>query len=355
MKADRDPEDRNPAPVEIFTDGACQGNPGPGGWGVLLHLPDGNQELKGGLRLTTNNRMELTAALMALEAIDVETPVVIHTDSQYVRNGMTNWIHNWKRRGWKTAANQPVKNADLWSRLNEATQHRQVTWKWVRGHAGNAGNERADQLAREGMREALLSSPALETDSSGVARHGADENPPANGSPSLHSTDAVRTYESMKADRDPEDRIPAPVEIFTDGACQGNPGPGGWGVLLHLPDGDQELKGGLRLTTNNRMELTAALMALEAIDVDTPVVIHTDSQYVRNGMTNWIYNWKRRGWKTAANEPVKNADLWSRLNEAAQHRQVTWKWVRGHAGNAGNERADQLAREGMKEALLNSR
>ena len=137
--------------VVIYTDGACSGNPGPGGWGAILTYQNKERELCGGESLTTNNRMELMAALMALEALKRPCHVALHTDSQYLREGITNWLHNWKRNGWKTAAKKPVKNADIWQRLDEATQRHEIRWYWVKGHAGHEMNERADELARKGM------------------------------------------------------------------------------------------------------------------------------------------------------------------------------------------------------------
>ena len=144
--------------VEIWTDGACSGNPGPGGWGAIL-LFDGNErELCGGEALTTNNRMELLAAISALEALTRACHVDLHTDSQYLRGGITGWIHNWKKRGWTTADKKPVKNIELWQRLDEARNRHEVEWHWVKGHAGNELNERADELARRGMKPFLKSS-----------------------------------------------------------------------------------------------------------------------------------------------------------------------------------------------------
>jgi len=139
-----------------FTDGACPGNPGPGGWGALLQAREGEavsreRELSGGERLTTNNRMELMAAIAALEALERPSAITIVTDSAYVKGGLTGWIHGWKRNGWRTADKKPVKNEDLWRRLDAAAQAHQVTWEWVKGHAGHPENERADELARAGM------------------------------------------------------------------------------------------------------------------------------------------------------------------------------------------------------------
>lgn len=139
-----------------WTDGACSGNPGPGGWGVLMRAMDGaailkERELQGGEKLTTNNRMELMAAIAALETLSRDTAITITTDSAYVKNGVTGWIHGWKRNGWKTADRKPVKNVDLWQRLDAAQARHDVIWAWIKGHAGHAENERADELARAGM------------------------------------------------------------------------------------------------------------------------------------------------------------------------------------------------------------
>lgn len=141
----------------------------------------------------------------------------------------------------------------------------------------------------------------------------------------------------------------ADVQIFTDGACKGNPGPGGWGALLRYGDHEKELYGGEALTTNNRMELMAAIKALESLKRPCSVELTTDSVYVRSGITEWLPAWKQRGWKTAARKPVKNADLWQRLDEVAQKHRVSWHWVKGHNGHPENERADQLANRGIEE------
>lgn len=139
--------------VEIYTDGACKGNPGPGGWGAVLFYKGAERELWGGEAETTNNRMELMAAIMALAALKRHCDVRIVTDSQYVMQGITEWMANWKKRGWKTAARQPVKNADLWQALDEQVNRHAVEWRWVRGHTGHPGNERADMLANRGVSE----------------------------------------------------------------------------------------------------------------------------------------------------------------------------------------------------------
>ena len=142
--------------VVIHTDGACSGNPGPGGWGAILESGTHRKELYGGEAMTTNNRMELMGAIQALEALKRPSVVELHTDSAYLRNGITAWIHSWKRKGWRTADNKPVKNVELWQRLDAALGEHQITWHWVKGHAGNVGNERADELARLAISELRL-------------------------------------------------------------------------------------------------------------------------------------------------------------------------------------------------------
>ncbi len=140
------------------------------------------------------------------------------------------------------------------------------------------------------------------------------------------------------------------VVIYTDGACKGNPGPGGWGALLRWGEHEKELFGGEALTTNNRMELTAVIRALELLKRSSRVEVHTDSQYVQKGISEWIRGWKTRGWMTADRKPVKNADLWQVLDALASQHQISWHWVRGHAGHPGNERADALANKGVASA-----
>ncbi len=145
----------NEASIDIYADGGCRGNPGPGGWGVLMQAGGVEKELCGGEALTTNNRMELTAVIRALEALKRPSTAQVHTDSQYVQKGIKEWIHNWKRNGWRTADKKPVKNADLWQALDALAQQHEIKWLWVKGHAGHPGNERADRLANRGIDELL--------------------------------------------------------------------------------------------------------------------------------------------------------------------------------------------------------
>ena len=147
----------------------------------------------------------------------------------------------------------------------------------------------------------------------------------------------------------PAEPLAQPIEIYADGACKGNPGAGGWGVLLRHPGVEKEFFGAEAHTTNNRMELTAVIRGLEALKRRCPVIVYTDSQYVQKGISEWIRGWKRNGWRTADRKPVKNVDLWQRLDELAALQEVSWRWVKGHAGNEGNERADALANKAIDE------
>lgn len=142
------------------------------------------------------------------------------------------------------------------------------------------------------------------------------------------------------------------IDIFTDGACRGNPGPGGWGVLLRANGAEKELKGAETFTTNNRMELTAAIRGLQSLTRACEVKLYTDSQYVKQGMTEWLAGWKRRGWRNSKNEPVKNIDLWQELDASAMKHKITWIWVKGHSGHAENDRVDALANEAIDELLV---
>jgi len=155
--------EREGAVARLYTDGACSGNPGPGGWGAVLLWNGHRKELHGGEPATTNNRMELTAAIRALEAMTRKVPIEVHTDSRYVKDGITQWLRDWKRRGWKTADKKPVKNIDLWQQLDAIAAAHQVTWHWVKGHDGHPENERADELARLGVAEIRGDAPGKAT------------------------------------------------------------------------------------------------------------------------------------------------------------------------------------------------
>ena len=341
MATERQGAERN-IKIIAYTDGACSGNPGPGGWGVLLQAVKAGsllkeRELSGGESATTNNRMEMTAAIKALECLSEPTPIHLYTDSQYLKDGITLWIRKWRTNGWQTAKKMPVKNSELWQRLDELCKEHDVEWKWLKGHAGTEGNERADAIARSGMKPYLDQASRIQ-----AARGTADDRGAV-----CEEKSGDMTTESLGSERTIE------VIAYTDGACSGNPGPGGWGVLLQDAKAgsaikDRELSGGESATTNNRMEMTAAIKALECLSRSTRVRLHTDSQYLKNGITDWIRNWRANGWRTSNKKPVKNSELWKRLDELCREHDVEWIWLKGHAGYEGNERADALARSGMK-------
>ena len=331
--------------VIAYTDGACSGNPGPGGWGVLMQATRAGSVIKehefsGGESATTNNRMEMIAAIKALESLSEPTRIQLYTDSQYLKDGITLWIKNWRMNGWRTAKRKPVKNSELWQRLDELCKEHDVEWNWLKGHAGTEGNERADMIARSGMKpyldQEIRIQPAQGTAAGrGVVRANRQEK---SGDMAIEHLGTERTVE---------------VIAYTDGACSGNPGPGGWGVLLQATKAgsiikEREYSGGESATTNNRMEMIAAIKALESLSEPTCIHLYTDSKYLKNGITLWIRKWRANGWRTSNKKPVKNSELWQRLDELCKEHDVEWNWLKGHADIEGNERADDLARRGMK-------
>jgi ribonuclease HI len=295
-----------PNAVTIYTDGGADPNPGPGGWGaVLIHPASGSaQELRGGEPLTTNNRMELTAAIRALEALRQPCRVEMHTDSQYLRRGITEWLPGWIARGWRRKAGE-LQNEDLWRRLAEAAARHEVTWKWVKGHAGNRNNERADQLATAAIREQRAAAAEAAAAAAGAAGSAAAPEPPQ--------------YEAFLR-----------VSMTPRG--------GGWAALLRRgpttspASGETVLSGGLApgsAATSNALDLAAATAALEALPAGASVAVHTVSDYLRHGASRWLPAWRRRGWKTQDGSPVLNRVLWERLAAAMEARRVSWPEVKG--------------------------
>ena len=318
-------------PFMVYTDGACKGNPGPGGWGSVIVQNNLLTTLSGPAEQTTNNRMELIAAIESLGYLPAGAIVHLATDSQYLKNGIESWIKGWKMCGWKTKSGTPVKNVDLWEKLDLLRQSRIVKWYWVKGHDDNEYNNMADKLAVAAIPKSQKSRIA---NSKGIIL------------PEIPYSKAQQLpLETFKQKLNTE----ALVKVWTDGACSGNPGPGGWGVVFQQGSFACELNGGEPVTTNNRMELTAAIVALEVMPAGCPILLTTDSSYVQKGITNWIANWKRNGWKTSDNKEVKNQDLWRRLDAAKTEHELTWAWVKGHYGDEHNERADRLAVAGRKE------
>jgi len=276
--------------AEVYTDGGCDPNPGPGGWGGIIRWGEREWVLSGNDPSTTNNRMELhaaAAALALLEGLLGRCQVNLHTDSQYLRQGITEWINGWIARDWRTRDKQPVKNQDLWRVLHRLTQAHDVTWHWLKGHAGHPLNERADRLAQEAQR-ALHRGP---------------------GAPDMHQ---------------PDDGSQPNVEICIKSSCRGAKGRGGWGAVLRMDEHTKTLSGGEPTTTANAMLIRGAAMALQALTTPCCVTLYSDAKYLINGASRWVKGWQARGWQTRDGKPVANLTEWQALMEAARPHHVTW-------------------------------
>jgi len=253
--------------VIIYTDGGADPNPGIGGWAALLQYGEHEKVLTGDDPRTTNNRMELQAAVSALSVLKRPSTVEFHTDSKYLQQGITKWIDRWAAQGWQHKGGRAVPNADLWQELWPLVKKHKIRWHWVKGHAGDPRNERVDNLAREAR---LAITPRLELDSQ-------------------------------------------VGQIYLRASCLGNPGPGGWGAVMVSAGGRRQLKGGASQTTNNRMELQAAIAAIQAFPPGTPLQIVTTSDYLFQGATQWLAGWQHRGWQKKDGQPISNDDLWRQL------------------------------------------
>ena len=303
------PSDTLPAHATVYTDGGCDPNPGPGGWGAIIRTDDREWVLSGNDPETTNNRMELhaaAAALALLKGLLGRCRVDIHTDSQYVRRGITEWIDGWARRGWLTSANQPVKNSDLWRLLHRLTEAHDVSWHWLKGHAGHPLNERADRLATE-ARRALGRGP---------------------GAPDAHQPIS--------------DQRP-PVEICIKASCRGTRGPGGWGAVLRLGEQAKTLSGRDASTTANAMLIRGTTEALRALNQPCRVTLYSDAQYLVQGASLWVNNWQARGWRTRGGGAVANRAEWEALLEAGRPHHITWLLAQGDAIPDDLAQARQLA------------
>lgn len=278
--------------ITIYTDGGADPNPGPGGWGAVLLGANGQRkELRGGEPHSTNNRMELTAAIRSLEALKQRCRVRLFTDSQYVKKGITQWLPAWIAQGWRRKTGE-LQNEDLWRRLAELVREHEIHWGWVKGHAGHRWNERADQLATLAIQEQR------------AARRGTAQSAAAAVAP-----------------------VPPEVDVFLRISCAR--GKGGWAALLREKGDEKTLSGAATGVTPNQLDLLAAAQVLEGLPEGLRVAVHTGSDYLRNGATAWLEGWKRRGWKTQEGNPVSNRDLWERLERAMTRRQVTWPDVKG--------------------------
>lgn len=277
--------------VIIYSDGGADPNPGVGGWAAILRYGEHEKVLTGNEPHTTNNRMELQAAIAALKALSRPSDVEFYTDSEYVRRGITEWIKSWIANDW-----DGVANVDLWQELWQETQRHNINWHWVKGHAGDEYNERVDALARQ-ARLAIT----------------------------------------------PQEELPADTpRLFIKVSCKGNPGPGGWGAVLEQEEETEQFSGWEARTTANRLELIGVLEGLRQIEPGRAVQLFTTSDYLFQGATKWIHDWRGRGWQKQDGQPVANSDLWQRLDEQMDVYPI--KWV-----NAKGEQPAEIGRA-LKEA-----
>jgi len=285
--------------VTIYTDGACDPNPGPGGWAAILRFGTREKELTGSDPHTTNNRMELQAVIAALDALRQPCRVTLHTDSEYVQKGVTEWMTRWKAKGWRKVANR-----DLWEALDRAAQQHQISWQWVKGHAGDPLNERVDRLAVSMIPRSQLP---------------------------LDDADAGH--------------------VFTGVSCLGPSGPGGWATIIRAGDVTHELSGREMETSANRLHLIAIAKGLERVPVGDRVHVYTSSDYAAQGASQWIRQWSAQGWRTKDGAPVKHREVWQAIDAAARTRQVNWHSLKDEMRPAESHRAEELARQ----ASLNPR
>jgi ribonuclease HI len=299
--------DTIPPRVDVYTDGGCDPNPGPGGWGAIIRWNDREWVLSGNDPDTTNNRMELHAAvacLALLAGLLGRCQVNVHTDSQYLRRGITEWIDIWVRRDWLTSDDQPVKNQDLWRVLHRCVQAHDVTWHWLRGHAGHPLNERADRLATEALRALRRAPGTLDVrQSAGVADD--DNNGDGDDQPG--------------------------VKIYVRASCRSSERRGGWGAVLRTDEHTKSLSGGESATTANVMLLRGAAEALRALTRPCRVILYSNADYLIKGASRWVKGWQARDWQTRDGKPVGNRAEWEALLEAARPHHVTWSLARGDA------------------------
>lgn len=282
--------------VTIYSDGGADPNPGIGGWAAILQYGEHEKVLSGNDPATTNNRMELTAAIRALATLKRPCQIAFYTDSEYLRRGITQYIKKWAAKNWKD-----VRNADLWQQLWPLVKKHQIEWYWVKGHAGNELNERVDLLARQAR---LAITPAAEI----------------------------------------SDDIP---KLYLRGSCKGNPGPGGWGAVLEQDGDTEQTSGSLPQTTNNRMEIMAAIEGLLLLPPGSSVQVFTGSDYLYQGITQWIHKWRRRNWKKKGDQPVANADLWQALDQLTHAYSIRWVNAKGQ-DLVGLKEAGKLAADAIQ-------
>ena len=288
--------------VTIYSDGGADPNPGIGGWAAILQAGDHEKVLTGNDLSTTNNRMELQAAVSALEALKRPSQVDFYTDSEYLRLGITEWIRSWQASGWKRKG-KPIPNSDLWQSLSSLVRGHEIEWHWVKGHSGNPLNERVDHLARLARLELM---------------------------PELEMPDNA-------------------LQMYVRGTCRGNPGPGAWAAVLETVEGTEQISGSVPRTTNNRMELMAVLEGLRLVDLGSSIYVITTSDYVYMGATKWIHGWRKRDWKKRDGKPISNQDLWLALDQMLQTYKISWRSAKGQLDKyKGLQEAGALAVETIK-------
>jgi len=294
--------------LQVYTDGGADPNPGPAGWGAVIldHRGAPVQELSGGEEHSTNNRMELTAAIRALEAVDPGTPVRLFTDSTYLKKGITEWLPGWIARGWRRRTGS-LQNEDLWRRLAELEASHDVEWRWVKGHAGHEHNERADELATREI----------------ARRRGDRRSKGAGGADAAQSAD---------------------VEVLL--RVSGGRGPGGWAATIRRGDEAEVLSGAIAQASANEIDVLAAAEVLEALPQGEVIAVYSGSDYLRNGATQWLAKWQRSGWKTKAGTPVKNQEAWQRLARMLDERTVHWPSVKAKKP-AGWKELGKIARDAV--------
>ncbi len=303
----------------VYTDAYSKRTPGPGGWAVCIYEEGKEpQELSGGYQKTTYNRLQILSVIKALQSLKEECDVHIFSRSEYVCNAITKrWLSLWEQTNWMNREKQPIKNRDLWQIMLGLVPKFAITMHVLK--SSDERSNRCEILARE-----CSGGSQLEIDSAYPAGDGS----------------TLRSRKKLNENAET-------VIIHTDGSCLGNPGPGGWACVIEKDGEDPiELSGGYRKTTNNRMEILSVIEALSTLDTPSYVELFSDSQYVCNAIEKrWLKSWLKNNWMTAARKPVKNQDLWRRLNELLENHSVSFCWLRGHAGQRQNERCDELARE----------
>jgi len=292
-------------PVTLYTDGGCDPNPGPGGWGVVMVFGSQTHELSGREADTTNNRMELTAAIRGLEALKRRCEVRVYTDSQYLRQGITSWVRGWQRNGWRTRNGRPVVNQDLWQQLLTLSTRHEISWHWIRGHQGHPLNERADALATAARAQHRL---------------------PVHLQPASTGSD-----------------LPD-CTLYCRGSCQGNPGPGGYAsVVVSATLGRSVQTGSWPNTTNNLMELWAVIAGLRTLKHPSRVTICSSSRYVLDGATRHLATWERSAWRTRQGQ-VQHAELWQELARVMGDHDITWQHISATTAHTEMRAALQAAR-----------